>query len=105
MYRVKSGAEFINDVKSLDERLANIRLSNIEIDREIQKITYNFICDVYVPDDLREMILKEVERLTLPAFREVGVSIKKIVSNDQLINVSIYNFLKDNFSGLFDCVA
>ena len=100
MYRVKSGTEFINDVKALDERLANIRLSNIEIDREIQKITYNFICDVYVPDDLREIILKEVERLTLPAFREVGVSIKKIVSNDQLINVSIYNFLKDNFPSI-----
>ncbi len=100
MYRVKSGIEFISDIKALDERLAKIRLSNIEIDREEQKITYNFICDTFVPDELRDIILKEVEKTTLPAFREVKVTVKKIVSNDQLVNNAIYNFLRDNFPSI-----
>ncbi len=100
MYSVKSGAEFIRDIKAIDESLKNLRLSSIEIDREAQKITYNFICDVFVPEELREKILKEVEKTTLPAFTEVAVSVKKIVSNDQLINTSIYNYLKDNFPSI-----
>ena len=100
MYRVKSGIEFISDIKALDERLAKIRLSSIEIDREEQKITYNFICDTFVPEDLRDKILKEVEKTTLPAFREVEVTVKKIVSNDQLVNNAIYNFLRDNFPSI-----
>ncbi len=100
MYSIKSKEEFVKDIQQIDERLKNIRLSNIEIERDAQKITYNFICDVYVPDDLREAILKEVEKVTLPAFGEVVVTVKKIVSDTQLVNIAIYNFLRDNFPSI-----
>ncbi len=100
MYSVKSGAEFIRDVRGIDQKLNKIRLQSIEVERDKQKIIYNFICDVFVEEEVREKVLKEVEKSTLPAFREVAVTIKKIVSNDELINNAIYNFLKDNFPSI-----
>ena len=100
MYSIRSGAEFLNDIRAIDERLKNIRLSNIEIDREEQKITYNFICDNYIANELREEILKEAEKSSLSAFTKVEVTIKKIVSNDQLINNAVYKYLTDNFPSI-----
>ena len=44
MYTIKSNAEFIADLRALDERLKNIRLNSIEIDKKEYKIRYNFIC-------------------------------------------------------------
>ncbi len=100
MFTIRSGTEFINDLREIDEKLKNLRLTNIEIDRDAQKITYNFICDVYVSDALREAILQKVEKITLSAFKEVKVSVRKIVSNDQLVNSEIFKFLTDNFPSI-----
>ena len=100
MYSVKSSTEFIGEVQKIDERLKRIRLSNIEIERDKQKITYNFICDVYVPEDLNKKILEKVEQFTLSAFTEVAVTVKKIVSDDKLVNNTIYNYLRDNFPSI-----
>ena len=100
MYSLRSGNEFINDIRAIDERLKNVRLSSIEIDREAQKITYNFICDVFVPDALRDEILKEAVKSTLSAFREVQVTVTKIVSNDQLVSNAVYKYLTDNFPSI-----
>lgn len=100
MYTVKSNAEFLSDVRALDERLKNIRLSSIEIEREQHKIRYNFICDNVVDDDLREAILKEAEKISSSAFTGVEVSVKKIVSNDQLINTEIYRYLSQKYPSI-----
>ena len=64
MYTVKSSTEFIADVKALDEKLKNIRLSAIEINREDKSVHYSFICDVAVSEDLQRLILKEAEKIT-----------------------------------------
>lgn len=96
MYTIKTNAEFISDLRLLDERLKNIKLSAIEIDKKEYKIRYNFICDQVVDGDLQQKILKEAEKISSPIFSVVEVSVKKIVSNDQLINIEIYKFLKDN---------
>ena len=53
MYTVKSSSEFITDVRMLDERLKNIRISSIEVDRDNRSIRYNFICDQTVDEELR----------------------------------------------------
>ncbi len=100
MYTVKGSAEFISDLRSLDERLKNIRINSIEIDREGRKIRYNFICDKTVDEQLRQKILKEVETITAPVFECVEISVKKIVSNDQLINVDIYKYLSENYPSI-----
>ena len=100
MYSIKSSAQFIEQIRGLDEKLKNIRLNSIEIDRENQKVTYNFICDKSIEEELRKRVLLLVTESTFNAFEEVAVSIKKIVSNDELVNNSIYNFLKDNFPSI-----
>ena len=62
MYTVKSSSEFIADVRALDERLKNIRVNSIEIERSACKIRYNFICDVAIDNELQSKILKEKEK-------------------------------------------
>lgn len=100
MYSLKDSVEFIEEVRGVDESLKNARLNSIEIDREAQKITYNFICDRMVSEEVRDRLLKVVSQMTLPAFTEVSVVVKKIVSNDELINNAIYRYLKDNFTSI-----
>lgn len=100
MYSLKDSVEFIEEVRGVDESLKNARLNSIEIDREAQKITYNFICDRMVSEEVRDRLLKSVSQMTLPAFTEVAVVVKKIVSNDELINNAIYRYLKDNFTSI-----
>lgn len=100
MYTVKSSLEFISDVRGLDEKLKNIRLSTIEINRQDKSIHYAFICDAAVGEDLQRAILKEAEKITSPAFNSVKVSVKKIVSNDELINVEIYKFLTEKYPSI-----
>ena len=97
MHTIKTSGEFLADIRALDEKLNNIRISSIEIDRDGKKIRYNFICDQAVNEDLQRKILKEAEKITSPAFSVVEVSVKKIVSNDQLINVEIFNYLNANY--------
>ena len=94
MYTVKSSSEFIADLRAMDERLKNLRISSIEIDRKEKAVLYAFICDSAVDEDLQRKILKEAEKITSPAFSTVKVSVKKIVSNDELINNEIYTYQK-----------
>ena len=97
MYTVKSNVEFISDIRAIDERLKNIRLSSIEIEREKLKIRYNFICDTAIDEPLQKRILSEAEKITGPAFSAVEIGVKKIVSNDQLINMEIFRYLNEKY--------
>ncbi len=97
MYTVKSSSEFIADVRALDERLKNIRINSIEIERDKCKIRYNFICDIAIDQQLQDKILTETEKITLPAFKTVEITVKKIVSNDELINNEIFRFLNEKY--------
>ena len=97
MYTIKGSAEFIADLRQIDPSLNNIRLNSIEIQRESCKIRYNFICDQAIDENLQQEILKEAEKITAPIFSVVEISVKKIVSNDELINAEIYRFLSQNY--------
>jgi len=97
MYTVKSSAEFITDLRTIDPKLKNLRVTSIEIDRESLKIRYNFICDTAIDAELQKKMLEEVEKITSPAFEFVEISVQKIVSNDQLINVEIYKYLNEKY--------
>ena len=56
MYTVKNGEEFINDIRAIDERIKNIRLSSIEVSRKDKTLKYNFICDATVDEELKQKI-------------------------------------------------
>ncbi len=100
MFTVKTAAEFISDIRALDERLKNIRVSSIEIDKENFAIKYNFICSATVDEELQEKILVETEKITAKVFRTVEINVAKIVSNDQLINNEIFNYLQKTYPSL-----
>ena len=100
MFTVKSNNEFITDIRSLDPKLKNIRVSSIEIERSNSTICYNFICDQTIDEELQKKVLDEAEKITLPAFHYVKVKITKIVTNDQLINVEIFKYLTENYPSI-----
>lgn len=100
MHTIKSNAEFLSDIRQIDERLKNIRISSIEIDREKYSIKYNFICDTTIDQVLRDEILKHAESITSPVFKSVEVSVRKIISNDELVNIEIFNYLNANYPSI-----
>lgn len=100
MFTVKTGAEFISDIRAIDERLKNIRVSGIEIDKKNYSIKYNFICDTTVDAELQDKILTETEKITARVFKSVEISVAKIVSNDQLVNNEIYNYLNKTYPSI-----
>lgn len=100
MFTVKTKEEFIADIRSIDERLKRIRLSNIEIDRKDYSLKYYFICDAVIDEELQSKILDEAEKITSPAFKSVSVTVQKIVSNDELVNHEIYEYLKRSYPSI-----
>ena len=100
MYTVKTGAEFLADIRALDEKLKNIRISQVEINRSERSVRYCFICDAVVDEELQQKILEEAEKITAPVFRSVMISVKKIVSNDQLVSNEIYKYLNENYPSI-----
>lgn len=97
MYTVKNRNEFLADVRALDEKLKNLRLNAIRIDRAQKCIAYDFICDKTVDEALRKKILEEAEKITLPAFRSVSVTVKKIACDVELICSAIQKYLTTNY--------
>ena len=100
MFTIKSKAEFLAGLKLLDERLKDLRLSSIEVDKENFSVKYNFICSVALDTQLKQRIAEEARRVTLSVFTEVLVSVKKISTNDALVNSSIYKYLKENYPSI-----
>ncbi|MBQ3596625.1 MAG: 3'-5' exoribonuclease [Clostridia bacterium] len=97
MFTVKSHAEFLSDVRSVHPSVKNMRLNQIEIDRENKKITYRFICDQTVSEEVKDLILSHAEKITLPAFKVVVVTVKKISCDSEIICKDIYDFLSTNY--------
>lgn len=97
MYTVKSSEDFMLGIKALDQRLANLRLNSVEIDKNNKSITYKFICDVFVDDKLREKIKEEARKISDKAFETVDVRVSKIVSELKLVNSEIFKFFQSNF--------
>ncbi|MBQ9485405.1 MAG: 3'-5' exoribonuclease [Clostridia bacterium] len=97
MYTIKNSAEFLAAITELDERLKDIKLNSVEVDRAKGSVTYNFICDKAVDAELREKILDVAEKNTAQAFGAVAVNVTKIVSNGELVDRAIFRFLKENY--------
>lgn len=97
MYTVKNSAEFLSALTAIDERLKNIKLSSLEVDKKTNSVVYNFICDKPIDAELKEKVLDVCEKNTARVFSSVAVNIKKIVANGDLVNQAIYKFLKDNY--------
>lgn len=96
MFTVKSHAQFIADIRSLDESVKNIRLSSIDIERTKGLVSYNFICDKTVDQTIKDKILQEAEKITQSAFSVVQITIKKIACDSELICNEIFKYINSN---------
>lgn len=97
MYSVKDTSEFINAIKNIDERLKNVKISSVEVDKENRSVTYNFICDKAMTSALCFKIEETARSLTSQAFEKVFVNVSKIVANGELVEKAAFNFLKANY--------
>ena len=97
MYTLKNSAEFLSAITGLDERLKDLKLSSVEVNKDAGSVIYNFICDKAIDTDLRERILDVCEKNTSRAFSSVAVNVSKIVSNGELIVSAAFKFLKENY--------
>lgn len=100
MYTIKSSAEFLADVRNLDECLKKARLSRVEIDKKNAGIKYVFICDQTVNESVKKLILAEAEKITPKEFKEVQVIVRKIATNTELINNEIFKFLTNGYPSI-----
>ena len=104
MYKTLDSKELMDKLRSLGEEVSNLRLNSIEVEKKTREITYVFICDKTVGDKIKQDIYSMVEEITPPVFTHVNVLVKKIVSNNQLINTEIYRFITYKHVGNFSCL-
>lgn len=97
MLKINNHNAFVNEIKKLDESLNDIKLHNIEIDRESLTIKYHFISDKTVSDVVKNKMIDYIERQTPEVFKYVDLDVSKIVSDPELIANSIYFYIKNNF--------
>ena len=94
---------FIEKIKSLDEKLAKIRLRKIEINKSEKELLYDFICDKAIDQELQEKIADYCISETPSYFLSVRVEVRKIVSDAELVQNEIFSIITLNFpSLLFD---
>lgn len=97
MPRIRNYDEFINEIRLLDERLKNAKVKMVEVDKTARSVTYFFICDKPVDDELKLKIAQKAMSLTPESFRETFVKVEKIASDDQLVRLAAFEFLKKNY--------
>lgn len=100
MYTVKTKTEFLSEIRKMDSALKNLRLSSVEIDRKNKAISYNFICDETVNAQLKEKMLSVAESITLPIFKTVEITVKKISCDSELICNEIYNYINKKYPSI-----
>ena len=100
MYKTVDSLEFIELVRGIDPTLKNIKLKNVRVEKSTGVITFVFICDNTVSDELKNQICKVVEEVTPHQFNSVQVVVNKIVSNAELINAEIFKFITENYPSI-----
>lgn len=100
MAKIKSYDEFIEEIRGIDERLSKIKVRAVEIDKEGKAVTYKFICDNTVGEELKKKIAGKALLYTPTAIENVTVQVEKIASDTELINATIYDYLKNNYPSL-----
>ncbi len=100
MFTMMTEEEFLSSIRRMDSKLQSIRISKIEIDKKNRQISYLFICEQAIDDELKSKVAQKVLEITPSVFNSVKVQIKKIVADEGLISNEIYNFLDKNFTSL-----
>ncbi len=97
MFKVNDLEDFMAEVRAIDPSLKSLKLNSVEIDKGTRTVKYNFISDQIIGWETKNDVKKYVTENCSATELNVVVNVRKIVSNPDLINVEIYNYLKDNY--------
>lgn len=84
-------------MRKLDERLRKIKINTVVVDRETKDLKFNFICDKAVDKPLEEKMFNYLLAELPVSFRSVSFSVRKIVSDKELIERRIVRFARENY--------
>lgn len=97
MLKVGAGKRFLEELRRLDDRLKKIKIANIVIDKDARDLKFNFICDKAVDKPLEEKMFNYLLAELPDGFRSVSFSVKKIVSDKELVARRIVKFSRENY--------
>ena len=97
MFEVNFQEEFLAEIRGLDPKLVNARITSIEINKKERRIKYVFICENVIGEDIEKKVWVIAKKRTPAVFERVNVYFNKIVCNDELINNEIYKYVKANY--------
>ncbi|MBR5192372.1 MAG: 3'-5' exoribonuclease [Clostridia bacterium] len=100
MSKVKTEIEFIESIRSIDEKLNNLRISEIQVDKKDRCITFTFVTDRTIEQELKDKIAKRVSEITSNVFNSVKVYVKKMVAETELVNNEIFKFFNANYPSI-----
>ena len=97
MLKIGAGKRFLEELRKLDERLRKIKINTVVVDRETKDLKFNFICDKAVDKPLEEKMFNYLLAELPASFRSVSFSVRKIVSDKELIERRIVRFARENY--------
>ena len=97
MLKIGAGKRFLEELRKLDERLRKIKINTVVVDRETKDLKFNFICDKAVDKPLEEKMFNYLLAELPVSFRSVSFSVRKIVSDKELIERRIVRFARENY--------
>ena len=100
MLKMEEMKAFAQDVRATDPCVARARLQNVVIKRTEKSVTFRFICDKPVPDDVVEKIREKCDKITPECFVSVGVDIIKVVADKESVEKAITDFLKREYTSI-----
>ena len=93
MFTIKSSEDFIQSIRSIDSSLENLKLKNVEIEKNTGEITFNFICDRFIEDALKEKMEIEALKFSQPFFNKVFVVVKKVTTDCEIVRRDIFKYM------------
>ena len=100
MFEQEGLKAFTESVRLLDESVKNIKLSKVELDGKNRSITYKFICDKTVSEDVVSRISDYCLSFTPASFSEVKAEVKKIVADEELVQRKIYDIILSEYPSM-----
>ncbi len=100
MFTIKSSEDFIQSIRSIDSSLESLKLKNVEIEKSTGEITFNFICDRFIEDALKEKMEIEALKFSQPFFNKVFVVVKKVTTDCEIVRRDIFKYMSNNYPSI-----
>ncbi len=100
MLKISGAKAFVEDVRALDESVADIKLCSINVKKAQKEVVYRFVCDKTVPEKVQQKVADFCMAAAPRSFRSVQAVISKVVADEDLVTAAIYRYIEKNFPSL-----